>query len=567
MKSKQIYILIFTLAVLVILLFILGYVPPVSKDALTHHLAVPKLYLKHGGIYEIPSIKFSYYPMNLDLLYIIPLYFGNDIVPKYIHFVFAVLTALLLFNYLRFRLGRSYALFSSLLFLSIPIIVKLSITVYVDLGLIFFSTAAFIYLFKWIEKSFRLKYLIISALFCGLAMGTKYNGFITLLLLTAFIPIMYLRSSKISYQQTVRSKNILKNRAHNIIRQVKPLGYSGIFLGVALIVFSPWMIKNYVWTKNPVYPLYNNFFKSIRADRQDDTKIHHKNKKAPFDHFSVRKIIYKETVWQTVFIPIRIFFWGKDDDPAFFDGKLNPFLCLLPIFAFAGRKRDSRMVRHEKIALLAFSIIYLLIVYFQIDMRIRWISPIIPPLVILSVYGLKEIVTWATDKMYPKKALFGTIFIFLIAVIILYPNGKYILGQFRYVDPVPYIRGRISRDDYISKFRPEYSVIQYANRHVPADKKIYCLFLGLRRYYSDRELIFFDVSRFLKIMKSPNPSDLLLSEIKKTCATHILVGFDLLDKWSLNNLSEKERQILVAFFHKHTKLLFSNGRYGLFLFN
>ena len=69
----------------VICISILASVPPVSRDALIHHLAVPKLYLEHGGIYEIPSIRFSYYPMNLNLLYMIPLYFGNDILPKFIH--------------------------------------------------------------------------------------------------------------------------------------------------------------------------------------------------------------------------------------------------------------------------------------------------------------------------------------------------------------------------------------------------------------------------------------------------------------------------------------------------
>ncbi len=44
---------------------LLSLVPPVSKDELVHHLAVPKLYLKHGGMIEIPFMPFSYYPMNL----------------------------------------------------------------------------------------------------------------------------------------------------------------------------------------------------------------------------------------------------------------------------------------------------------------------------------------------------------------------------------------------------------------------------------------------------------------------------------------------------------------------
>jgi hypothetical protein len=123
---------------LIACIIILSLVPPISKDALTHHLAVPKLYLRHGGIYEIPSMSFSYYPMNLDILYMIPLGFGNDIAPKLIHFCFALLTAWLIFGYLKRRLNTSYALAGALFFLSIPIIVKLSITVYVDLGLIFF---------------------------------------------------------------------------------------------------------------------------------------------------------------------------------------------------------------------------------------------------------------------------------------------------------------------------------------------------------------------------------------------------------------------------------------------
>lgn len=73
---------------IVISIGILGSVPPVDRDPLTHHLYVPKLYLKHGGIYEIPAVEFSYFPMNLDLLYTVALYFGSDILPKYLHFAF-----------------------------------------------------------------------------------------------------------------------------------------------------------------------------------------------------------------------------------------------------------------------------------------------------------------------------------------------------------------------------------------------------------------------------------------------------------------------------------------------
>lgn len=268
------------IVILFISIIILSCTPPISKDALTHHLAVPKLYLKHGGIYEIPFMPFSYYPMNLDLLYLIPLYFGDDIVPKFIHFSFALLTAWLIFGYLKRRINAIYALLGVIFFLSIPIIVKLSINVYVDLGLIFFSTASLLLLLRWIENGFPLKFLIISASLCGLALGTKYNGLIALFILTLFVPFLYSR-----YPQ---------GEKHGFL---KVAGYGILFLFVALLFFSPWMIRDYLWTNNPIFPLYDNWFNPQDAiDRQT------------VGLFAYRRIFYHETWWQMVLLPVRIFF-------------------------------------------------------------------------------------------------------------------------------------------------------------------------------------------------------------------------------------------------------------------
>jgi 4-amino-4-deoxy-L-arabinose transferase and related glycosyltransferases of PMT family len=186
--------LILLLLILIATTILLASVPPIDRDALTHHLFVPKLWLKHGGIYEIPEIPFSYYPMNLDLLYTIPLYFGNDIVPKYIHYFFALATGLLLYRHLAARLNRQYGLLGPLFFLSIPIVVKLSITVYVDLGLVFFTTAALLLLLRWAAQNFSPRFLVLAGMCCGLAAGTKYNGLIGVVVLTLFVPMLYQQS-------------------------------------------------------------------------------------------------------------------------------------------------------------------------------------------------------------------------------------------------------------------------------------------------------------------------------------------------------------------------------------
>ena len=75
--------------------FILNFTPPISRDALIHHLAVPKLWLKNGGFYETPWADYSYYPMYINLLYLACLYFKNDIAPKFIHLGFGAGTGVL----------------------------------------------------------------------------------------------------------------------------------------------------------------------------------------------------------------------------------------------------------------------------------------------------------------------------------------------------------------------------------------------------------------------------------------------------------------------------------------
>ncbi|MBN2374244.1 glycosyltransferase family 39 protein, partial [bacterium] len=353
------------LALLIGSIVILAWVPPVSRDALVHHLAIPKLYLTHGGIYEIPSMVFSYYPMNLELLYMVPLWLGNDIVPKFIHLSFGLFTAWLIYAYIRERIGASYAILGVLLFLSIPIIVKLSVTVYVDLGLVFFSTASLILLMRWRQDSFRLKHLIFSAICCGLAMGTKYNGLITFLLIGLFVPFLYAKYGPANRTSFFRSS-----------------AYGLIFVSVALLIFSPWMIRNYLWTQNPIYPLYDQWINAQRTPSQTVGVL------------AYRSLFYNESWWEIALLPIRIFFQGQDNNPQYFDGHLTSFLFVFPIFSLFSLKSDSTNVRNEKIILIAFTILYFFIVLFTSTLRIRYIASIIPPLLILSVYGLKDILSF-----------------------------------------------------------------------------------------------------------------------------------------------------------------------------
>jgi hypothetical protein len=267
-------------------------------------------------------------------------------------------------------------------------------------------------------------------------------------------------------------------------------------------------------------------------------------------------------VWQIISIPVRIFFQGKDDDPKYFDGKLNPFLLLLPLLSFIGLGQDTRVIKREKLFLAVFSILYLLIVFFKTDMRIRYVSPIIPPLVILSIYGLFNFIKLGDRQKNHHRQRFLKATAFLAMGLMFFLNVSYLVEQYRIVDPLPYIKGEIGRDAYITRYRPEYPVFQYANKHLPTDTKILGIFLGKRSYYCEKNIIF-DFSFIKKSVKESDDFRRLKAELSKRGVTHLIVRFDLFNKWANDSFNEKEKKILSDFFNLRTRTIYSEKGYGL----
>ncbi|MBF0202495.1 MAG: glycosyltransferase family 39 protein [Desulfamplus sp.] len=557
---------------------LLASVPPVDRDALTHHLYVPRLYLQNGGIYEIPHLSFSYYPMNLDLLYMIPLYLGNDIIPKFIHFAFALATAAMIFHYINRRMGRTLALLGALFFLTMPVIVRLSSTVYVDLGLICFMFASIMYIFRWIESGFKARYLVVSGIFCGLALGTKYNGLIGLFLLGLFVPFIHSRYHAGEKRHAIRA-----------------LCFGIIFVSAALMAFSPWMIRNTLWTGNPIYPLYNSVFNpkqnpvpeplaaplesstpldnpdssempgSLEQTASSETPTHSQTVVSTYTGMSnieTRRHIYNESWLEIALIPLRVFFQGQDDDPKYFDGRLHPFLLLLPMFAFMGSAFSRRQEeKREKLILLFFSLLFLLYACVNTGIRIRYFSPIIPPLVVLSMFGLHNLGIMLRERLPGvsiniKNFIVGMVILFMLGM-----NGWYIADRFKRDQPMAYITGKVTRDEYIQAYRPEYASFQYANQNLSKDSKIFGLYLGNRGYYSDRE-IRFSIEKLQNAAEAAVSGRDVAESLRAEGFTHLMVNYSLFNYW-VSKYPLHDRVVLNDFFENHAAKEFSRDGYGL----
>jgi hypothetical protein len=557
------------IGLVVLCIIVLAGVPPVDRDALTHHLAVPKLYLHHGGIYEIPEVPFSYYPMNLDLLYLAALYIENDILPKYIHFAFALLTSVLLYRYLRKNLySAAYALLGCLLFLSLPVIVKLSVTVYVDLGLVYFSTAALLQVFRWAESGFRVRYLLIAGVFAGLCLGTKYNGILGVFLLGLFVLILPLRVTQKSSDTDCPPRIADQNQ-----KTLRVLGSAALFCAIALAVYSPWMIRNYIWTGNPFYPMAGNIFQSKSPQAAEDQPdagatasdtSSAENDSSGLHHFMVRTVVFGEGLWDILSIPIRVFFQGEDDDPKYFDGRLNPYLLLFPLAALGLAKRSRRSTGQilEQRLMAGFAALYLILSFLLTDMRIRYIAPIIPPLVLLAVYGIRDLNVLFQESSCKLKRP-GVIVVHFVLAVLLGMNGFYIMNMFKRVEPFSYLAGKISRDDYILSRRPEYHVTRYANRHLPDDARILCLFTGNRIYYSDRAMVC-DTEFFRRAIRSRQSPEAVAGQFADSGVSHLLIGSDIFHRWAESQFDENGRSLLRALFDRHFKGVYHSHGYYLF---
>ncbi len=524
-------LLLFIISALTGIEILMNLTPPTTRDVLIHHLAIPKLYIKNGGLYDIPFATFSYYPMNLSLLYTIPLLFNNDIIPKYIHMSFGLLTALIIFLYIKKKVNTTYALTGSLIFLSIPIIIKLSTSAMVDLGLTFFSTFALLLIIKWIDSDFDLKWLIASAVSCGLALGTKYNALILFLILSFMVTFLNQR-----YQR----------------KGTRSLLYGIFFIFISLLIYAPWGIKNIIQKGNPVYPLYNNYL-NIHHNSHSSKDDKYYSLPALGGPFGRRKLLYGENGLDIILIPFRIFFQGRDNSGQYFDGVLNPILLIFIPFALF-----RHPYRRDMIILMTFSILYLLFAFSSHGMRIRYILPIIPPMTIMTTFGIKRLSEIRSFR-YP---------VLIITVLLLSYNTLYLNRYFRKTDPIPYITGKETRDEYLLKHRPDYGIFKYINDNLPADSKIMFLFMGNRGYYCDREYIYdtrYSGVTLMNQIRGSTYGDDIYHKQKKMGITHILMDKRLLLKFFRSELKgEEEIKRFQDYAKDHLKKVYSYNSFYLY---
>jgi hypothetical protein len=514
------------LAILIIFVIesLLGLLPPASRDELTHHLAIPKLYVNAGRIIEVPIAPYAYYPMLLDMLYTPWVYWGYDFVPKWIHALYGGLTGLLLYAYLARRMNAVYGLLGWFFFLSTPVILRLSHWGYNDLGITFYTTASLLCLVSWREQRETLSWLALSALSLGLALATKPNGLVCALLLTLLFALAIVKPPRM--------------RLGAIGREIFCFGL------LSFAPFLPWLLKNWWQTGNPLFPFFPGLFATKGA-------VSAAAGYAGIGIFEKRELFYGENLWQIIGLPLRIFIFGQDDNPQYFDGVLTPVLILFLPWAFKGKWLE------DKKYLAGFALLLLVYALFLVEMRIRYILPIVPPLVILLAYGVFN----AYLRIKKPALLIAGLFCFAAW------HSTYLWKYFSQARAIGYLSGEVSRTEYLLRKLPEYSSFNFVNHETPANAKIYLLFIGRRAYYCDRDY-FHDggdlPGYLLGAIRAAKNADQIDRALRQKQITHLMAHEDLLARFLSDNLTPDQALVWNDFAATKITLSFRDRGYAVY---
>jgi hypothetical protein len=499
--------------------------PVVYKDALIHHLAIAQWWVSRGEIYSPQWHEWSYYPMLLNLGFAVLYSWNIGELSGLYHWAYGALTAVVLLGgTARILSSQSAGAIAFFLAATTPIFFRILSVPLVDCGLALFSAVAFFGVMEAQSLSesaeARRRILTIAAISLGLALSTKYNALVLSVSLFLLYPLF---ASQRSFRQILREMVYV--------------------VTISLVVYAPWLARNYHLTNNPIYPLYSNIFKP---------NVERPSGLPSLKPLAQRILIYGESPLEIAFLPIRVFFEGADESPAKFDGVLSPVLM-------SGVVAGLVYFSHPALrASLLLCVLYSMLAILSNPLRIRYLVPLIAPLMVLNAYAITKLLTAEAFKRFAGVALLVVHFLFF---------GVYAFHKIEREQLVPYIRGQIGSDQYLAQRIPEYPMISYMNEHLPSDSKVYLLFTG-NRFSLYKPLVFsgghFSASYLLDwIRSSARTGAPLTQRFAERHIQYILAESLRAQTFAIEQLAPEEREVWIDFLTHHLDFIREERGYSL----
>ncbi len=227
------------LAVIWLLSALPAVMPPTEADSMVYHLDAPRTFLEAGRLFQPPFRDRFYFPMTVELLYLIPMSLDSDIVPRLLHLASGVLLVAAVAVLAQQTYGGRAGLLSVPVVASIPMLGAIASWAYIDLTWCLFQTLTLVAVLHW-WRGGSWRWLLLGGTLLGLALGSKY---LALQAAIALGPIVLWGA--------------LRGRA-----PARGVTLAGLALGIpAVVVAFPWYAKNALLTGNPFHPFFGSLFR------------------------------------------------------------------------------------------------------------------------------------------------------------------------------------------------------------------------------------------------------------------------------------------------------------------
>lgn len=461
--------------------------PPSGNDwdGLAYHLAAPKVYLRHGSIHFIPYDSHTNFPFTLEMLYGLGLSLAGTPLASLFHWVCALLAAVAVAAFLATHFGvgaraegtaAKTALpgwappLAGAFVLTVPQVAWEATTAYIDLGTTLYQFLALYAVFNAVCGAPRpapdtdgdgvgqgaFSWWVVAGAMSGWAMGTKMTAMLPFGMLVAAAGLWAL---------------LRRRRAW---RGVLALAVVGV------AVASPWYVKSWIWTNNPVYPFFYRLFpNSVNWTKEMDEAY----RKEQAEYFGLGRAPrqFLMAPWTTAMDGSAFFTvrtrearegrrprdiaeaWGGD-----VRGSLGvALLGLAPLLPFA-RRHDWRV--YWALAYIGGSYLS----WFFLTQQSRYLLPIVAPAGAIGALVL----AWL-----PHGFLRAAAGCFAAAVLLINMTVVY---QWIYEPTRRVVFGAESRDAYLRRTLPElYPALSFVNR-LPPESRV-AFFQEVRGFYADRE--------------------------------------------------------------------------------
>jgi hypothetical protein len=446
--------------------------PPWDYDGLMYHLQGPRFFLEAGRIVLLPDIWQANGPLTIEMLFAVGLAFDSDTFAKLMHLACTVLLVLATFAFGRRYLRPTGEWTAAAILVGIPIFPVWASLAYADMAWALYEFLALYALTLGMEDD-RCRWPALSGAMMGLALGSKYLA----LGGAAVLGLWLLWQSRAQGWKAVLVRGVL-------------------FGGTALLVGSPWYIKNWLIGGNPVYPLFLGGT-GWTADRMHWHTVYHHS-------FGTG-----HSVWDYLLLPWNLY--AQHTRFGTFMGSAEILSPLFPLALLYPRTHRSRaMDGLAVVTLVRFA------VWSLGSQQTRFLLPIFPTLSLLTSGVFTDLTARFAFRRWGRILQTGLTGGIVVATLL------YSLLLFAKVQPLEVVSGGESKDTFLRRTVNDYPALQFVRDGLPPQARVLMMWDGSAYYCDERCLPDAENSRWTRLtLTSPSVSSAAAS-LRAMGVTHLL---------------------------------------------